>query len=277
MHSAASWPASAGGRGTDLLFPHRDARQAVLDRRDAADEDRIDADEPGGGRRLRRVEHLLRGAALNDPPLVQQHRLVRERERVGAVMAHDVGRDAQRANQRPQLLAQLVTGRAVERGERLVQQEQPGAPEHGARQGHALLLSSGELARQATLETAQLKYVDQFRDPQSRGASRQAARGKRDVPLDRQVWKQRVVLEEHTDIAAIGCEVRSARRVKPDAIAKAHVTSLWPLETGEAPQYGGLARSGGPQKSRDSRLPYGILPTALDAWTFRIPEPDIHV
>ena len=210
-------------------------------------------------------------------PSSQEHGAICERQRVDAIVAHDVCRDGQKVNQRPELLAHFVAGRAVERGERLVKQKEPGPPEHCPRQRHALLLSSGQLARQAALEAAELKCAEQLGNAQRRRALSQPARRERDVLLDCQVRKQGVVLEEHADVAAIGREVHSARRVKPDTIAEAHMASLRPLETGETSQHGGLARSRGPQKHRHSRLSNGILPAALYAGTIRIPERDIHV
>ena len=55
----------------------------------------------------------------------------------------------------PELPPQMLSGRSVERGQRLVEQEQMRPTDQRARQRDALLLSSGQLPRIAVSETGQ--------------------------------------------------------------------------------------------------------------------------
>ena len=97
-------------------------------------------------------------------------------------------------------LAQL----AVERAERLVEQQQPRVEDDGAGQRHALLLAARELARQAlarspSSSTRRERLGDAPVDlaPWRRCASRAGRRRCR----HREMREQRVVLEHHADVA----------------------------------------------------------------------------
>ena len=118
---------------------------------------------------------------------------------------------AERALQAAELDADFLAQLAVERGERLVEQQDVGLEDDRARERHALLLPAGELAAAGA--------------PRSRSAAPGAApppRGgaisprdsaahlerERDVVEDRHVREQRVALEHQPDVALRGGQHR---------------------------------------------------------------------
>ena len=79
--------------------------------------------------------------------VVHHHDAVGHRERLLLVVGDEDGGDAQALLQAADLAAQAHAHARVERGERLVEQQQPGRGGERARDRDALLLAAGELAR----------------------------------------------------------------------------------------------------------------------------------
>ena len=131
------------------------------------------------------------------------------------------------------LLAQLL----VERGERLVEQQDARAFRQRARQGDALALPAGELLGIAVSQRLELHeaqhLVDAGRDLRLRQAILLEAEG--DVAGDRQVRKQRIGLEHHVHGPPVGRHRREILAPQQDAPARRR------LEAGEEPQQGALA------------------------------------
>src|SRR4051794_37239609 len=92
---------------------------------------------------------------------------------------------------------------AVERAERLVQQQQLRAEDDGARERDPLLLATGKLRWIAALETAQLDEIERpshlFGDLGATAVAHPQRKG--DVVLDLHVREQGIVLEHHADVA----------------------------------------------------------------------------
>ena len=93
---------------------------------------------------------------------------------------------------------------AVERAQRLVEQQQMRREDERAGERHALLLAAGELSRQALGEVAELDQVEG--SPHASARSRHAAvsvtsSGKAMLREHREVRKQGVALEHHAEIA----------------------------------------------------------------------------
>jgi hypothetical protein len=110
-------------------------------------------------------------------------------------------RDRQSGEAATQLAAQPGPRAGVERGQRLVEQQQPGVGHQDARQRHALglsarkrLWSSAQLLRQAESRKALPRLLSGLmtRQPPS-------AQPERDVVERRQVWEPRVVLKHGPD------------------------------------------------------------------------------
>ena len=114
------------------------------------------------------------------------------------------------------LLAQL----AVERAERLVEEQQTRIEDDRSRERDALLLAAGELARGSrAARSAEADELQDRRDALANLRPRHAAHfeRERDVALDRQVREQRVVLEHHADPALRGRGERDVVALQPHA------------------------------------------------------------
>ena len=205
------------------------------------------ADEAGHEQVGRVVVELGRRADLLEPPLVHDRDAVAHRHRLDLVVG-DVDR------RRPDLLLQLLDLAAglhaqlgVEVGERLVHQEHLRVAHQRAPERHALLLAAGELARLAVQQPVELDRgggaahtrVDlrlvRLAPPQREG----------EVVVDRHLRIQRVVLEDHRDVAL-------ARGDAVDhALADADLALGDRLEPGQHPQRGRLARARRPDQHEE--------------------------
>src|SRR5205807_3536397 len=89
------------------------------------------------------------------------------------------------------------------------------------REGHALLLAAGQLARKLVGEPTQTDKVENFAYALSllRARKRAHAQRKGDVALDRHVWEQRVALEDDTDVALIRLAARQVLAAELDDAA----------------------------------------------------------
>ena len=128
---------------------------------------------------------------------------------------HNHGR-ARRLEERAQLAAERRPGRRVERGEGLVEEEEPRPRRERAREGDALALAAGELAGAA---------VEELVEPPSAG--RAPARARRalvaweggepvgDVLRHVEVREERVILEEEPDPAALRRHERASPASTP--------------------------------------------------------------
>ena len=92
---------------------------------------------------LRRLVELL------DAAVVHHRDAVRQRERLGLVVRDVDERDADFLLQVDELELHLLAQLGVERGERLVEQQELRAVDQRARDRDALLLAAGELVRKA--------------------------------------------------------------------------------------------------------------------------------
>ena len=155
-----------------------------------------------------------------------------ERGGVLVVVRHDQRRQVEGPQQLLQLEPHRVLRMGVERGERLVEQQHAGVACERPRQGDALPLPAGELARLCVREMRDAEALEQLRDPLL------AAEG--DVPLDAQVREERVLLEHQADAPFLG---RAAGlRVEPDlAVERDPAVRL--REPGDRAQHRALARA----------------------------------
>src|SRR5262249_55638535 len=106
----------------------------------------------------------------------------------------------------------------VERAERLVEQQHGGLDGERAGHGDALLLASGELAREAITELAETHHLEELihRLPDLRALNAASFQPVRDVVGHRHVGKERVALEDDPDVAEIGRQVIDGLAVDPD-------------------------------------------------------------
>jgi len=149
-----------------------------------------------------------------DPPFVHHCDAVAHHERLVLIVRDEDRRDSKFTQQMAQLDLHGLAQLAVERAERLVEQQQRRLDDYGARDRDALLLSAGEREHAAIREAFHAhqreRLADALLDLGLRDALRLEAEGH--VFGDRQMRKQRVVLEHDADIAPVRGD---ARQVTP--------------------------------------------------------------
>ena len=229
---------SSIGRTDDRLRP---------DRRSVADR----LPEEAGDVRVRRARpDVVRRADLHDPAVAQDRHAVTERERLGLVV-RDVERGhAELREERLEVVEKSVAESAVERSERLVEQEDARLGGERAGEGDALLFASRERRHGAVLESGEPDEVqrlpDACRDLLRRVAAH--AQAERDVATHVEVVEQGVVLEHHPDPAPVR---RNGREV---VSVEEHAAAIRLLQPGDDAQERALARPARPEHSDDLAL-----------------------
>ncbi len=268
-----------GRRGAvqdDVLWPDRKADlpvqagnlgQQVGARREAGKSDRpavhravqeIGApDEPRDEPGPRPVVQRHRIVHLLDPSVVHHHDAVRRHHRLGLVVRHIHGGDAERVVQAADLRAHLLAQVGIQIGQRLVQQQHLGLDHDRPRQRHALLLPARQFRRIAVPQMAKLHHVQDAIEPRAQFLRRQPAQlqAERHVLRHRHVRPDRIALEDHRHAApfrrdhAVGR--RQHRAVHLDrAGGRAD-------EPRDHPQRGGLAAAGRPEQRDELTLLQG--------------------
>ena len=214
-----------------------------IEERHGADEIR---DECGRGLAI----NVLRRADLLDHALVHHHDAVGHRERFFLVVRHHDGGHAEPALQRLDLVAQAQPHARIERGERLVEQQQAGRGRERARERDALLLAAGELHRIFLALLRQADQRQQFGDARLDRDARLALidEAVADIRRDTQVRKQRVGLEHDAEIA------RGRRQVRDVAPGDLDHALVLRIEAGDRAQQRGLAAAGRPEEADEVAL-----------------------
>jgi len=196
--------AVGGAGGADADGPPRDLQMAVAD----TDGNGVRlADEAEHEGRVRRVVHLFRRSDLLDAPLAHDHDPVRELQGLFLVVGHEHRRVARLVVDLAQPPAQLLADLGVQGAEGFVEQENPRLDRQGARKGHPLTLSAGQLGRKPVFEPRQLHELQQLQHAIADGLPRRAAAAgpdaepEGDVVEDRHVTEQGIVLENESDVA----------------------------------------------------------------------------
>ncbi len=160
----------------------------------------------------------------------------------------DVDRgDAEPALQRRDLGAGLHAQLGVEVGQRLVHEEDLGGADDGPAHGDALALATGEGLRLALEVGGEVEDGGCLLDALADLALVDAGdlQGEAHVVGDRHVRVERVVLEDHCDVAVLGRQVGDVTVTDPDLAA----VDLF--EAGEHAQRGGLATPGGADENQE--------------------------
>ena len=143
--------------------------------------------------------------------------------------------------------AQGPCGERIEAAQRLVVQCAPRFDDDGATHGHPPTLAAGERSRQTVQQFLQAQHRRGGPDPAPDLVALDAARDgpERQVAPDRQVWVQRVFLEDHGDVAIARRHSGGRSPVEPDRSAG----DLF--EAGDEPQQRRLAAAGRTQHGDD--------------------------
>src|SRR5260370_11133325 len=126
-----------------------------------------------------------------------------ERKRLDAIVGHKSRQHLQLDEPTPKLPPQMLSGRSVERGQRLVEQEQTRPADQRARKRDALLLSSGQLPRIALPQTGQPEQRRGLLDALPPLRRRDLAQAVADVLCYTQMGEEGVLLEQVADPAAL--------------------------------------------------------------------------
>jgi hypothetical protein len=157
---------------------------------------------------------------------------------------HDGGH-AEAALEGADLLAQAGADAGVERGERLVEQEEAGGGGQRAGEGHALLLAAGELDGVFRALLGQADEGEQLGDAGGDLGPAAAAVDEAvgDVVEDAEVGKERVGLEDDAEVALGG------RRVADVAAVDLDRALVLGVEAGDGAQERGLAAARGAEEA----------------------------
>ena len=161
------------------------------------------ADEARNERIDRTFEHLTRRAGLADHAVLHHHHQIRHRHRlILAVRDVDEG-DLEFALQPLQFLAHLDAQERIERGQRLIQQQNFRMRDQRPRQSHALLLAAGQLRGQPQRIVRHMHQLQEIARPFMPLGLRHAAhlQTERHVVEAIQMREQSIALEHHRGAA----------------------------------------------------------------------------
>ncbi len=227
------------------------------------------ADEAGDEHVVRLVVHLPRRVALLQDAVLEHGDPVAHGHGLDLVV-RDVHRGgAQPALQRGDLGARLHPQLGVQVGQRLVHAEHLRLPHDRPAHRHPLALATGERLRLAVQELLQVEDLGRFPDPLGDHVLGLAGDLEREahVLADAHVRVERVVLEDHRDVAVLGRHVRHV----PAADQDRALVDL--LEAGEHAQRGGLPATRRPDQDEElpvldlevQRVDRGSLRAGVDA------------
>ena len=150
-------------------------------------------------------------------------------------------------------LAQIVNdrslGRAIKRGQRLVEQENFRIGDERAGQSNTLALAAGNFASLAPREMRNTERLEDRRDagfPLGPRLSRQAIA---DVLRDGQMWKQCKALKDISGTAFRDWNIDMLRRIEQHAPAEHDLTRIRRHESSDAIEQRGLARARGSEEN----------------------------
>src|SRR5512143_2365385 len=141
----------------------------------------------------------------HDAAFVQQQNSVCNHGRLRLVMRYVNGRQAGLMQDLAQLDEQLLTQGAVEGPEWLVEHEQPGPRRQGTRQGHPLLLATGEIGNMPVLKALQVNEGQHFAEAPPNVFRRPVlhAQAECDVVENVEVRKESIVLEHEPEVTQV--------------------------------------------------------------------------
>ncbi len=232
VNDGADAARSGIGRKDSSAVVEEDRGQSVRSRlRPAAQH--VRPREVGDELRRGRRDELRGRPRLDERPVHHHADPVAERGRVGEVVRDHERRQREPAQRGAELRAHVHPRLRVERRERLVEEQDGRVSRERARESNTLALAAGELTRPRRGEVGDPERLEQL-------GSRPAS-AERDVPLDRQVRKERVVLEHEPDGALLGRKRSAGRRVEPDLLSDANEAVLRLEQARDGTQDGRLA------------------------------------
>jgi hypothetical protein len=178
-------------------------------------------------------------------PALQQQQVVGQARHLVQRVGDVEHRDAQLARQPLEPGQQLGLARGVQRGQRLVHQQQARAGGQRAGDGHALALAARQAGGPARQQVADAQQLDGLLQRHAPLGGRHAAPAEVQVALHRQVREQAGLLEHHAQRAAVRGPPDAGRVVLPHLAAHRDVAAGRPCQAGDAAQQRGLAAARG--------------------------------
>ena len=171
---------------------------------------------------------LVGRPGLDDPAALHDRHAMTELECLADIVRHVQHGEAEPVEERAQVVEEPFPQRAVERAERLVQEQRGRLGREGTGERDALLLASGQRLNGAVAGVGEADELEQLLDPPLDLAPRTPLHSepKRDVAGDIAVREEHVVLEHEADMTQVG---REAAEV---ALVEHHPTARRGLETG---------------------------------------------
>ena len=194
---------------------------------------------------------LVRRADLDDAALVHDGEAARHGHRLLLVVRHHDEGEAKLLLQAHQLEARALAQLAVERGQRLVEQQELGPLDQRAGQRHALALAARELRRPAFAVVGQRTWSSASATRVAISAARQAlaAQAVADVGRHVHVREEGVGLEHHVDRPAVRRHAGHVLAVDQDA------ARVGRLEARDHAQQRGLAAARAAQEGEQLAAP----------------------
>ncbi len=219
---------------------HRARRFVPVDHH--ALEDVLDAGEARDAGLDGRAEDSRRFARGHDAPALVDVGALAERQRLVAAVRHVDDGQPQLAVRPPEVGDDVELHRFVERGERLVEQQEARAGGQRAREGDALRLAAGDVPRQTTRGVPDVEFVEQFERPRSAFGARQVREGEGDVRERVEMREEREVLEDVARAARADGKVDALVGVEEGVVADPDRARVGADETGERLERQGLPR-----------------------------------
>ena len=201
-------------------------------------EDVAQPHQAGHLRRSRSAEDCCAVPRLEHPAGGQHQHLVGQQRRLFWVVGHEDAGDPVLGEEAVHLASQLMAQRCVERGERLIEQQELGIARKGAGEGHALTLPARELVRTAVGQLDQPESLEPERCPTGC-----RARAHRELLPDGAVREQAWLLGDVTN----GTLRRRRLELAP---THRHPGGRLRAEARQAPQRRRLARPRGAEQGR---------------------------
>ena len=146
----------------------------------------------------------------------------------------------------------LCLSGSIERGERLVHQQQLWRGEQCAPDGHALLLATGKIARAALQQMCDAEQVENLCPRRIAFRLRREPFAIGEVALHRQVRKQPRLLEHIADAPSVRQQVDAVRGVHHHRVADADPRKVGPDQPGDDIDQRGLAATRGAEHGGDA-------------------------
>ncbi len=207
-----------------------------------------------GGNELRTAEDLLRAADRGRLALAHHHDRGGEARDLGQRVRHVDDRNARLVAQPLDERQDLGLARVVERGERLVHQQQAGRGQERTPERDPLLLAAGERSGMAVEQAPDPEQVDHGGELHAALAARHEPAAEQQVLPHRQVREQPSFLEHVADAPAVPGHEHAARGVDQRRAVDHDATALGAQKSGDDVDQRALAGAGAAeQRGQPSR------------------------